>query len=734
MQDRDGIRVKVAGFERRTEVGYGIARVDPVVFSALGAGMSANVALLRGKNDAVVRLMRSGPEDEGSNIIRIDAPTRKSAGVSPGESVGIRLVDAPEAVRMAVAPLGGSASDVPAETLLKSISGRPFVTGMEFIASNISLMGSDTVFRVVSTEPRGPVTASDMTELTIGPAPKTGASDQDSAPYAISYSDIGGLDKELERIREMVEWPLARPDIYRRLGMDAPKGVLLYGPPGTGKTLIAEAIANESGAYFISVRGPELFSAYVGSSEENLKKVFKEAEKNAPSIIFFDEIDAIARKREDMESHITAQNVLTMLLTLMDGIGSRDNIIVIGATNRVDDLDPAIRRPGRFDREIEIGIPSLEGRRDILEIRTIGRGMPLDADVDLAEIAKMTQGFTGADISALATEAANRALLRLTGGDRAALDALAEPEALDRMRVTMKDFSDALADVKPSGMREVSGGIPKVSWDDIGGLAHLHSEIDEMLPGVTRERMEKLGVKPGKGILLYGPPGTGKTLVAKAVANEKGLNFIPVSGPELLSHWVGDSEKGLRKVFERAKNMAPSVIFFDEIDSIAPRRGASASGIYESLVAQLLTCLDGVTELKDVLIMAATNRPDMIDPAVLRPGRIDRMALVGAPDADGRYDILKVCSRGMTLAADVDLKAVAGQTIGFVGADLDKLCREAGIAAYRRGAEEVSADDFSAALSSVLPSADADTMEKYRKMAGEAGKRRDRWDSGSFYN
>ena len=731
MEGRTGIRVKIAGFDKKSDVGYGIARVDPVVYAALGAGNFANIALIHGTGDAVVRIMRSGPEDEGSNVMRIDAPTRKSAGVATGGTATVTLVKAPAALRITVAPLGGSAGEVPVETLLKSISGRALIEGMEFVASNISLMGSDTVFAVTSTEPKGPVTVDPTTELLFGKPPEER---KVSEPGRVTYADIGGLDKELERIREMVEWPLARPDVYRRLGMDTPKGVLLYGPPGTGKTLIAEAIANESGAYFISVRGPELFSSYVGSSEENLRKIFKEAEQNAPSVIFFDEIDAIARKRDAMSSNVTEQNVMIMLLTLMDGIGSKDNVIVIGATNAVDDLDPAIRRPGRFDREIEIGIPSYEGRREILAIRTVNRGMPLDADVDLDDIAKMTQGFTGADITALATEAANRALIRLTGGDREALDALATPEALDRLKVTMKDFTDALADVKPSGMREISGGIPKVSWNDIGGLEHVRSEIAEMLPGEVRDRMSHLGIRPGKGILLYGPPGTGKTLVAKAVANEKGLNFIPVNGPELLTHWVGDSEKGLRKVFERAKNMAPSVIFFDEIDSIAPRRGATSSGVYESMVAQLLTCLDGVTELKDVLVLAATNRPDMIDPAVLRPGRIDRMILIGAPSAEGRESVLKVCSRDMPLSEDVDLARVADRTSGFVGADLEKLCREAGLSAFHRGSDTVCDEDFEKALSIVLPSADEATMDTYRAMGGEASKPRDRWENKSFYH
>ena len=731
MKERSGIRVRVAGFDRRSDIGYGIARIDPIVFSALGTTPTSNIALLHGTGggEAVVRLMRAGAEDEGSNVIHIDAPTRHSAGVSNGDSVDVSIVPAPEAVRITIAPISGSVDDIPKTTLLKNLANRPLVAGMEFMIPNISLMGSDTLFTVLSSEPRGPVTVSEMTELTVGKARKE---DGERDVNRVLYSDIGGLDKEIERIREMVEWPLARPDVYRRLGMDVPKGVLLHGPPGTGKTLIAEAIANESGAYFISVRGPEIFSAYVGSSENNLKKIFEEAEKNAPAIIFFDEFDAIARKRDDGD-HSVAQNVLTMLLTLMDGIGSKDNVIVIAATNRIDDIDPAFRRPGRFDREIEIGIPSLKGRRDILGIRTVERGMPLDSDVDLDAIAKMTQGFTGADIAALATEAANRALLRMTKGSREALDALCTPEALDSMKVTMRDFTDALSDVRPSGMREVSGGIPSVTWDDIGGLENVHSEIEEMIPGKQRERMERLGIKPGKGVLLFGPPGTGKTLIAKAVANEKGLNFIPVNGPELLSHWVGDSEKGLRKVFERAKNMAPSVIFFDEIDSIAPKRGSYSSGVYESMVAQLLTCLDGVTELKDVLVLAATNRPDIIDPAVLRPGRIDRLVLVNAPDEGGRLDILRVCSRGMPLSPDVDLGRIAELTDGYVGADLEKLCREAGISAYRRGADAISYDDFDAALRKVLPSAGKTVMETYAKLAGETAKSRSRWEEKSFY-
>ncbi|MFA6870239.1 MAG: AAA family ATPase, partial [Methanomethylophilus sp.] len=521
------------------------------------------------------------------------------------------------------------------------------------------------------------------------------------------------------------------PELFERMGISAPKGVLLYGPPGTGKTLIAEALANESGASFYTVRGPEIMSKFFGDSEGKLREIFETAQKTSPSIIFLDEIDSIAPNRENVFDD-TGRRIVAQLLTLMDGMGGRGNVIVIGATNRENDLDPALRRPGRFDREIEIGIPGREGRKAILGVHT--RTMPLAEDVDLDSLARATQGFVGADLAELAREAAMKCLGRSVG--RLDLDKPVPKEVLAGMKITMTDFTTALADVEPSGMREVSVEIPKVTWADIGGLDSIRREISEVLvPTEERRGFERLGITPGRGVLLYGPPGTGKTLIAKAVANESGANFILVNGPEIASKWMGESELAIRKIFKRAKQMAPSIIFFDEIDSVAPSRGGGQSENWERVVAQLLTSLDGVESLSRVLVMAATNRPDMLDPALLRPGRIDRKILVGRPDLDARVNILKIHTRQMPLASDVDLKELATRTDGYVGADLAALCREAGLAAYREDPDiaQIAARHFDLALRRVPRSVDDQTFKAYEKMSTEIEKRRDRWNDTPFY-
>ncbi|MCQ2079149.1 MAG: CDC48 family AAA ATPase [archaeon] len=739
----DTLTMKVEIPKRLNESGCGRARLDPQAYSKLGLSIGSIIEII-GKKTAVAKVFRSDQEDEGTNLIRIDGLTRTSAEVSIGENVQVRKCEPERALKITLEPVIPEGSKINVdksfiEIFKNNLISRPLITGMVITVQNISLMGTRSKFKVVSTLPQGPVVASSITELTIMEEPHKGHGNVKNDESGVgrdhrttTYDDIGGLNDELKRIREMVELPLKHPELFETMGISAPKGLLLYGPPGTGKTLIAEALANESGASFYCIRGPEIMGKYYGESEGKLRSMFQTAEKHSPSIIFLDEIDSIAPNRDnaygDQEHRVVAQ-----LLTLMDGLGGRGNVIVIGATNREDSIDPALRRPGRFDREIEIGVPSRQGRENILGVHT--RDMPLSEDVDIAALSRMTQGFVGADLAALAREAAMKCLGRSV--QDIDLNRPVPRELLESMKVTMADFIDALSDVEPSGMREVAIEVPKVTWDDIGGLDDIRNEIKEtLLPGEDRKDFERLGISPGKGLLLYGPPGTGKTMIAKAVANESGANFILVNGPEIASKWLGESEQAIRKIFKRAKQMAPTIIFFDEIDSIAPKRGSENNESWERVVAQMLTSMDGVEQLNNVLVMAATNRPDMIDPALLRPGRIDRMILVGKPNRVARLSILGVHTKNMPLEADVDLEYLADRTEGFVGADLFALCREAGLSAYRadRSARTVAARDFETALTRVKPSVDDNTSKAYESMASEINKRKDRWSNNPLYN
>ncbi|MEM1521028.1 MAG: CDC48 family AAA ATPase, partial [Candidatus Korarchaeum sp.] len=529
----------------------------------------------------------------------------------------------------------------------------------------------------------------------------------------VTYEDIGGLREEIQRIREMVELPLRHPELFRHLGIDPPKGVLLFGPPGTGKTLLAKAVANESNAHFISISGPEIMSKYYGESEKRLREIFEEAEKNAPSIIFIDELDSIAPNRNEVTGEVE-RRVVAQLLALMDGLKGRGEVIVIGATNRPEAIDPALRRPGRFDREIEIGVPDREGRKEILLIHT--RNMPLADDVDLDKLADITHGFVGADLAALVREAAMAALRRVL--PKIDLDAESIPlEVLEELKVTNDDFLEALKLVQPSALREISIEIPNVTWEDVGGLEDVKRELREIveLPLKNPDSFRRMGIEPPRGVLLYGPPGCGKTLVAKAVANESEANFISVKGPELLSKWVGESEKAVRMIFRKARQVAPAIIFIDEIDSLFPRRGIHAdSGVSERVVSQMLTEIDGIQPLRDVVVIGATNRPDLIDPAILRPGRLERLVYVGPPDAQSRYQILRVLTKRVPLARDVDLRRIALMTERYSGADLAALVREAAMAALREdlGADKVEARHFEIAMSRVKPSL-TDEILKY---------------------
>jgi transitional endoplasmic reticulum ATPase len=526
---------------------------------------------------------------------------------------------------------------------------------------------------------------------------------------------VGGLRTEVQRVREMIELPMKHPEVFLKLGIEPPKGVLLHGPPGTGKTLIAKAVANESGANFFSIAGPEIMSKYYGESEQRLREIFEEAQKAAPSIIFIDEIDSIAPKRGEVTGEVE-RRVVAQLLAMMDGLKERGQVVVIGATNRVDAIDPALRRPGRFDREIEIGVPDRAGRVEILQIHM--RSMPISQDVGLDSLADRTHGFVGADINALCKEAAMKALRRYLP-DLTTEDEIPQ-EIVDGMEVMGGDFEDALKEIEPSAMREVLIEIPRVTWRDLGGLGQLKQELIEAIewPLKRPEKFQQMGIRPPKGILLYGPPGTGKTMIAQAIANETNANFISIRGPQMLSKWVGESEKAIREIFRKARQVSPAIIFFDELDSIAPMRGMDdGSRVTERVVNQLLAELDGLEALKDVVVIAATNRPDILDPALLRSGRFDRLLMIGAPDKLGRHEILKIHTALIPNCEDVNLEELAELTEGYVGSDLDALCREAVMLAMRENLDKVEMNHYRSALKKVRPSIEESMISYYERIS-----------------
>ena len=674
------VSLRVAEAEQ-SDVGRKIARIDPDVAQQLeiSAGDALELSSL-GKKTTVLH-WPAKERDRGKGLVRIDGNLRNRLDVGINDSIEIKKVQAKNAQTVTLAPTE-PLRIVGAEGYLgEYLLGSLLSTGDTI---PISIMGQRVDLVVISTKPSGPVLITDSTEMIVSEeSAKAVQVAKEGGVPSISYEDIGGVRNEISRVREMIELPLRHPELFKRLGVEAPKGVLLYGPPGTGKTLLAKAVAHETNANFYTIGGPEIMSKYYGESEEKLRNIFKNAEEKAPSIIFIDEIDSIAPKREEVTGEVE-RRIVAQLLSLMDGMSTRGKVVVIGATNRINAIDPALRRPGRFDREIEIGVPDKEGRLEILQIHT--RGMPLDKDVDLEKIASMSHGFVGADLQSLAKEAAIRALRKVLPE----IDLTAESIPSDTLRkiiVTMDDFTNVLQEMEPSALREVFVEVPNVTWNDIGGLSDVKQELQEAVewPLKYQSLFTHSDAVPPKGILLYGPPGTGKTLIAKAAAHESEANFISIKGPELLSKWVGESEKGVREVFRKARGAAPCIVFFDEIDAIAPTRGGAGSDshVTERLISQLLTELDGLEILTNVVVIAATNRPDIIDPALLRPGRFDRLLYVPPPDKESRLQVIKIHTTKKPLDDDVKIDVLADQTEGYTGADIAALASAAVMLALR---------------------------------------------------
>jgi len=704
------------------DVGYGRARMDHQTRMVLDLSIG-DVIEIEGTKKTTAVVWRAHPTDEGKGTIRIDNLTRKNCGLGLGDRVKIRRADVKEAKNVILAPLISKGQQIQFGSgidnlIKKGLLKRPLTKGDNVIIPGIALFGSSLPFVILSTNPIGIVSINEDTVINV--KEEAAKTSEEEGPI-VSYEDIGGLHEEISKVREMIELPLKHPELFDRLGIDPPKGVLLHGPPGTGKTLIAKAVANESGANFYTINGPEVMSKFYGQSEENLRKIFEEAEKNAPSIVFIDEIDAIAPKRGEVHGEVE-RRVVSQMLTLMDGLKGRGKLIVIGATNLPDILDPALRRPGRFDREIRIDAPDRDGRKEILQIHT--RGMPLSKDANLDELSDITYGYVGADLAALARESAMNALRRhLPEID---LEKPIPTTVLEKMEVTMDDFKSAHRGIEPSAMREFLIEVPKVSWDDIGGLNSAKQQLKEAVewPLTKPEVFERMGINPPRGVLLYGPPGTGKTLLAKAVAHESSANFISIKGPEVMSKWVGESEKAVRELFKKARQVAPTIVFLDELDSIAPMRGTdTGSHVTDSVVNQLLTSIDGLESMEGVVVIGATNRPDIIDPSLLRPGRFDRLVLIETPDKDARLEIIKIHTKDMPLYKDVDLPILADITENYSGADIESLCREAAMLAIREDekAKYVKKEHFDKAMETIRATITPDIDKFYKKVSEKLG-------------
>ncbi len=706
------IQLRVADARQR-DVGHGKVRIDNDTMQKLGI-TAGDFVEIQGKKMTVAVAWPAYAEDQGEEIVRMDGLIRRNAGVALNEYVALKKADVKEAQAIIFAPTDVrlSVDEEFVSFVKRRFMDMPFVEGDMTL---LSIFGSAVPLVVTRTRPHGPVKILETSHVQVlsEPTPeKKGIS-------MVTYEDIGGLHEEIQRIREMVELPLRHPELFQRLGIEPPRGVFLYGPPGCGKTLLAKAVANESDANFYVISGPEIMSKFYGESEARLREIFQKAQETAPSIVFIDEMDAIAPKREEVTGEVE-RRVVAQLLSLMDGMGTRGNIIVIGATNRPNAIDPALRRPGRFDREIEIGVPDKRGRYEIVQIHT--RNMPLAEDVDLKRLSDITHGYTGADISSLSREAAMKALRRYMPEINLEEERV-PPEILEKMVVSEDDFLSAYREITPTAMREVYVEVPSVRWNEVGGLDEVKSELIESVewPLKKPEAFKKMGITPPRGILLFGPPGCGKTLLARAVATEGEANFISVKGPEIFSKWVGESEKAIREIFRKGRTAAPAIIFFDELDAIVPRRGLgyADSGASERVISQLLTELDGIESLQNVVVIAATNRPDILDPAVLRPGRFDRLIYVPAPDSRSVKEIFKIHTRNMPLSKDVDLDQLSRMAVGYSGADVEALCREAGMNALRQDAHanEVRLDDFRMALDKIKPSITADMDTWYQNFS-----------------
>jgi len=722
----------------------GIVRIDTETMREIGV-RPGDIVEIEGNRKTVGIVDRAYPTDVGEAVIRMDGILRRNAKTGIGELVKVRKAEVKEAKKIIIAPaqkgimiqanpamfrngllgrvvvkgdvvaLGGT------RRRRTTMEGSPFEDIFDMLMSDTGFMGSlgSLKFVVADTNPNEAVIISENTQISV--SPKAMEITEESKVPDVTYEDIGGLDDEIKKIREMVELPLRHPEVFQRLGVQPPSGVLLHGPPGTGKTLLAKAVANESEANFVLVNGPEIMNKFYGESEKRIRKIFEEASEKSPSIIFIDEIDAIAPKREETRGEVE-RRVVAQLLAMMDGLEKRGQVVVIGATNRPNAIDPALRRPGRFDRELVIGVPDKRGRLEVLKIHT--RNMPLTKDVNLDELAAITHGFVGADLSALAKEAAMHVLRRILPQIKLKEKEAIPTEVLEKLKITQRDFKEALKIVRPSAMREVLVEKPNVKWTDVGGLEGIKQELNEAIewPLKHPESFERMGIRAPKGVLLYGPPGTGKTLLAKAVANESEANFIQVKGPELLSMWVGESEKGIRKIFEKARQAAPTIVFFDEIDAIAGRRGQDlGSHVTERMVNQLLSEMDGLMDLNDVVVIAATNRPDMVDPALLRPGRFDRLLLTPVPNKKARLEIFKIHTKGMPIAKDVKLDKLVEKTPNYVGADIESVCREAAMLALRKDlkSKTVTMKNFEEALKKITSSITPKDIEKYREIESQ---------------
>ena len=724
----------------------GIARIDMEIMKDLEI-RRGDAIIIKGHRETVAIADRAYPADVGEGIIRIDGILRKNAKAGIGDIVKISKAEIKEAKKIIIAPAQkGIMVQGDPTNLRNGLLGRTVVKGDIVVLGGVQRrrdlmseefgdlndvfgdifgsMGfgnlgggvSQIRFVVVNANPNQPVRVTENTNVSLNP--KAVEISEETLPE-ITYEDIGGLNEEVKKIREMVEIPMKHPEIFQKLGIEPPKGVLLHGSPGTGKTLLAKAVANESEAHFILLNGPEIMSKFYGESEKKIRDIFEEAEKNSPSIIFIDEIDAIAPKREETHGEVE-RRVVSQILTMMDGLKSRGKVIVIGATNRVNSLDPALRRPGRFDREININVPNKKGRLAILKIHT--RGMPLTKNVNLDQIAALTHGFVGADLESLTKEAAMNVLRKHLHKIKLDEEEI-PPEVLEKLVVKQEDFSDALRIVRPSAMREVLVETPNVGWGDIGGLDKVREELKESVewPLKHPESFRRVGIRPSRGILLYGPPGNGKTLLAKAVAKESEANFISVKGPSLLSKWVNESHKGVQRTFDKARQVSPCIVFIDEIESLASKRAGTDNASSQEgtkVLNQLLSEMDGLEEMNDVLVLAATNRPDMLDPAVLRPGRFDKILLVNTPTEEGREQILKVHTKEMPLAKNVNIKEMAKRTDGYTGADIEGVVREAGMLALRENinSKQIMKEHFDTALKKIKPSVTKSTIEIYKRI------------------